>query len=311
MIIMRKVAIVTDGSCDLSKSLAEKHSIHIVPFQVMIGNEVFKIFGDYGSISKDDFYKKIKSSKNQPRTAVPQPRAYIDVFENALKEAESVIGIFLSGNLSSAFHIAKIAASNLEGKDITLLDSKVAASALGALVIEAAKMAAANKSKKEIISRMKFLIPRTRFVGIMNNVETSYRSGRIGWGKKFLVDTLNFKPIITFRNGYIVLEGTFRGGTDEIINRMKFVAPLILKSAITNEIFIWHVRYEEVALELKEIMEKVNHKGKELIIQEAGPIIGTHVGENAIAFMYIGKYNRLWLKRRWYRRANLPNRFDS
>ncbi|MHA1124075.1 MAG: DegV family protein [Candidatus Heimdallarchaeota archaeon] len=308
---MRKVAIVTDGSCDLSKQLVEKYNIHIVPFQVIIGSEAFKMFGDYGSINKDDFYTKIKSSTSQPRTAVPQPKDYVDAFNAALKEAESVIGIFLSGNLSSAFHIANIAASNFEDEDITLIDSKVAASALGALVVEAAKMAASDKTKKQIISRLRFLIPRTRFVGIMNNVETSYRSGRIGWSKKFLVHALNFKPIITFRKGYIVSEGTFRGDKDEIVRRMKFIAPLILRSALTDEIFIWHVRYEEVALELKEIMEKNNPKGKELIVQEAGPIIGTHVGENAIAFMYIGKYNKLWLKRRWYRRANLPNHFDS
>jgi len=43
---------------------------------------------------------------------------------------------------------------------------------------------------------------------------------------------------------------------------------------------------------------KENTKGKKLILQESGPVIGTSVGFNAIAFMYIGRYNKRCIRRK-------------
>jgi len=295
---LTKVAIVTDGSCDLPKELVEKYNIFVVPFQVVIGSKAYKMYGDFGTISKDEFYNIIENTKELPTTSVPAPKSFYDTYQTALKSAESVIGIFLSKNLSSTFQNALLVLNMLEESDVTVIDSQVAASTLGLLVIEAAKMAQEEASKEEIMKRLEFLIPQARLVGIMDNVEATYRSGRIGWGKKFLVDKLQMKPIVNFRNGYIVSGGTIRGGREEIIKRMKSLAPHITKHAITDTIFIWHVRCAGDAEMLKNIMEESNYDCRNLIVQEAGPVIGTHVGKNALAYMYIGRYNNHWLKRK-------------
>jgi fatty acid-binding protein DegV len=73
------------------------------------------------------------------------------------------------------------------------------------------------------------------------------------------------------------------------------MAPLVVKNAITDYIFIWHTQDFEQAKEILEIMEEVNEDGKEILIQEAGPVIGTHIGPKSIGFTYIGDYNPDWL----------------
>jgi len=42
-------------------------------------------------------------------------------------------------------------------------------------------------------------------------------------------------------------------------------------------------------------MNDVNDTGKEILIQEAGPVIGTHIGPKSLGFTYIGNYNKNWL----------------
>ena len=42
---MAKIALVTDGSCDIPRDLVEKYNIHVVPFQVIFGEERIKTFG--------------------------------------------------------------------------------------------------------------------------------------------------------------------------------------------------------------------------------------------------------------------------
>jgi len=76
---------------------------------------------------------------------------------------------------------------------------------------------------------------------------------------------------------------------------MKFLAHYVVKNAITNTIFIWHTRDFETANEILSLMEEVNDSGKEIRIQEAGPVIGVHTGPKSLGFTYIGNYNKNWL----------------
>ena len=295
MRMMRKVAIVTDGSSDLPKELVERYQIYIVPFLVIIGSKVYQMYGDYGSISKDDFYDLVQNSKDLPSTSLPAPKSFVDTFRKALESAETVVAILLSSELSATLHSANIAKGYFNNNNIILVDSKVAASTLGILVIEAARMAQNNATANEILMRIRELIPKARLAGILDNVETTYRSGRISWGKKFIAQTLKIRPIVGFGDGKIISHGSIIGSRDEVLKRMKFLAPIVVEKALIDPVFIWHVRALDDAIMLRDIMEENNEHDRELIIQEAGPVIGTHVGIKAMAFMYIGDFNKKWL----------------
>lgn len=291
---MKKVAIVTDGSCDIPKSVVEQYNIHIVPFRVIFGDEVFKTYGDWGTLTKEEFYLKLATSSVSPTSAIPGIPDFLDVFQEALNSADSVIAIFLSQKFSGLHQAACKISSTMEGKDITIVDSKVSTSSLGVLVIEAAKMAQKGKGKEEILERLNELIPQARLIAILDSVDAVYRSGRVGWAKKFLVSSLKIKPIVNFEDGLIVSGGTLQGAK-EVIKRLKFAASIIITQAITDTIVIWHVRYPEVAKEIVDFMEKHNTLRKTIIIQEAGPVVGTHVGEKSLGLMYIGPYKKRWL----------------
>ena len=88
----------------------------------------------------------------------------------------------------------------------------------------------------------------------------------------------------------------FRGGTilgkDNVVKKLKKAAIKVIQNSITDTIIVWHVRYPELANQLKEIMESKNTDNKTVIIQEAGPVVGTHVGEKSIGYMYIGSYDK-------------------
>ncbi len=291
---MKKIAIVTDGSCDIPKKLIEEYSIHVIPFQVIFGEEVYKTYGDWGTITKEEFYVKLQTSVEPPTSAIPPNIDFVKTFQKALAESDTVICIVLSKNFSGLYQNALRISSTFKGDDITIVDSRVATSTLGVLVIEAAKMAKNGATKEEILKRLDELIPQARLVVVLNSVDAVYRSGRVGWAKKFLVSSLRIKPVVYFNDGSIVSGGTLIG-RKEVVKRLKFIAPIILEKAITDIIFIWHVRNPGTAQELLELMETHNTQNKRIIVQEAGSLVGTHVGEKAIGFMYIGEYNKKWL----------------
>jgi DegV family protein with EDD domain len=236
-----------------------------------------------------------EKSKDFPTTSVPSPKAFKEAFENALKDSNSAIGIFISKELSGTYQSAKrLVESMFPDKDIVIIDSQVAASTLGALVIEAAKMAKNNATKEEIINRLNEIIPHGKLVSVQDNIDAVYRSGRVGWAKKFLVSTFKVKPILHFEKGKLVPGGTIRG-REQADNALRNAAKYIAKNSKTDLIFIWHVRSHEFANELKQIMETNNPDKKEIRVIEAGPVVGTHVGPGAISFMYYGDYKEEWL----------------
>lgn len=293
---MSKIAIITDGSCDIPKDLVDRYKIHIVPFRVIFGEEAYKTYGDWGDLSKEEFYNKLQTCKEYPSTAIPSPRDIHDVFQKAINEADSVISIFLSKKFSGLFQEAVKVKQLFVGEDITLVDSTVATSTLGALVMHAVKMIEQGHSKEQILLKLEEIKHKARLLVILDSADGVYRSGRVGWSKKFLVSSLKIKPIVHFKDGLVVSGGTLIG-SKEVIKRLKFVAPIIVKQAITDHIFIWHVNYPEVANELYEIMNSHNTENKEIIVQEAGPVVGTHVGKKSIGFMYIGDYKKCWITR--------------
>ncbi|NPE08742.1 MAG: DegV family protein [Asgard group archaeon] len=294
---MRKVAIVSDGTADIPKDLIEKYNIHIIPIFVVFETEKFSIYGDYGDISKEEFYERLRTCDELPTTGIASQSYFISAFEAAAKEAKSVIGIFVSEKLSAHFVEAKRIAATLEDIDITVVDARAAAIPLGLTALEAAIMAHEGKSKEEILTRLEEeLIPQNKMVVVLDTLQNLYRSGRIGKIQKFFGQSLKIKPIICYnKDGSVGSRGKIRGDREEVIKRFKFLAPFVVKHAITDNIFIWHSEYKEPAKELLEIMEQHNDKGKKIRIVNAGPVVGTHIGEKTIGIVYIGPYNENWM----------------
>jgi len=295
---MRKVAIISDGTSDIPIDLVEKYNIHIIPIFVVFETKKFAIYSDYGDLSKEEFYKRLRTCDELPTTAIASQNHFISAFKAAAKEAESVIGIFLSEKLSAHFVEARRIAATLKDIDITVVDSRASAIPLGLTVLEAAIMAHEGKSKEEILTRLEEeLIPQNQMVVVLDTLENLYRGGRLGKIQKFLGQSLKIKPILCYdKDGSVGSRGKIRGDREEIIKRFKFMVPFAVKHAITDNIFIWHSEYMEPAKELLEIMERHNDKGKKIRIVNAGPVVGTHVGEKTIGVVYIGPYDENWLK---------------
>ncbi|MBD3192881.1 MAG: DegV family EDD domain-containing protein [Candidatus Heimdallarchaeota archaeon] len=292
---MTKIGILTDASCDLPGDIIEKYHISELPVWVIFGDKKYLVFNDRGDISTEEYYMKLRTVKELPTTAIPSIAIYQEIIEKCLEENDQVIGIFISKKLTRISQNVQLVLKKVDNTDnFTMIDSTVAAPSLGLLVIKAAQMAQAGASKGEIIQTIQELIPQTKMVLILDTLENIYRSGRIGAAKKLLGQAFSIKPILHFEDGMIASGGQIRK-REEVIQRMKFIAPILLEHSISDHFFIWHTRYLKIAEEIRDLLEKNNEKNIEIRIAEAGPIIGGHIGEKALGFHYVGDYKKKWL----------------
>ncbi len=294
---MQKVAIVTDGVSNLTSELIEKYNITILPYRITFEDEVFRCWGvDKNEISRDDFFNRLaKCNKdNLPRTSIPTPYEIVTAYEKALTKGKSVIGIFLSGKMSSINDNARQFAKNhLPDKDISVFDSQQITTGVGVLALFAAKLAAQNKTKEEILRELERVRDKIRTTFVFQNLEYLYLSGHIGRAKKFMASTFGLNPVLYMGDG--IIQGAGVLNKNKVKVQLKKFGKMILEKAEFDEIFFWHTRNPEIAQEIFEVLEESNGNGHNINFFEANPLVGYHTGANSFAFSYIGDWDKEWL----------------
>src|SRR5699024_4647106 len=133
-----KIAVMADSTSYIPKDLREKYDIHIVPLSVVFDTESYQEDID---ITTEDFYEKLRDSKELPTTSQPSVGAFVDLYTVLANDNyDAVITVHLSSKISGTYQAALSAGEMVEGLDVYAFDSELSALPQGTFAIEAAKM---------------------------------------------------------------------------------------------------------------------------------------------------------------------------
>jgi DegV family protein with EDD domain len=270
------IKIVTDSTADLPEALYKELDIAVVPEYLRFGDQVYR---DHVDIKEDEFYQRLISGPIHPKTAQPAPQDFADVYRTLCKNADGIISIHLTGKLSGTFNSAQ------QGKNlistacpIELIDSKTLSIALGLIVMQAAKMAKAGMSLKQITDEVYRIMPHVHFLILFDTLKYLAKGGRIGKAKAFLGSLLNVKPVLTVKDGEFVPSGQVRTRSRGVDLLLEFV-----KNA--REIQELAVLYSTTADEARLLVERLGSiwDKDRIILSRVGPALGVHGGPGVLA----------------------------
>lgn len=269
---MKRIKIITDSTCYISKEYVENENLKIVPlnyvFDGKTNKEGFK--GEY-----DEFFQKLKSTKLFPTTSQPSAGEFYEAFVEALQDNDEIIAIVLSSKISGTYNSAVLAKNMLEDKKITIIDSETSASNLRFLVEDAVKMAKEGKSSEEIVSFINERKKSTYVLLTTGTLEYLSRGGRLSSVSATIGNLLSIKPILELRDGELGLIEKVRG-TNKALSYMLDKIP---ENAV--KIGLCHIFNIDEALKVKEAIQK-RHPNVIVTIDELGPVIGSHLGPSAL-----------------------------
>ena len=98
-----KIAIVTDTTAYIPEETIEKYNIHTIPLSVVFGDESFREGID---ITTEEFYQKVKESKELPSTSQPAIGLFLELYEELSKQYDAIISIHLSKKISGTYDAA-------------------------------------------------------------------------------------------------------------------------------------------------------------------------------------------------------------
>jgi DegV family protein with EDD domain len=161
-----------------------------------------------------------------PTTSSITPGELLKAVEELSLEADAVVAILLSNELSSSVEAAEAVQQMVPDKSLYIVDSRTAAMAQGFVVLEAARAAAEGASVEEVINRAESVINRVYLYGVLETLKYLHRGGRIGSASLFLGSLLQLKPIAGILPGSgravgIARPRTWKGATAKLLDLME------------------------------------------------------------------------------------------
>ena len=281
---MKKIKLITDSASDISLKLAEENDIHVIPLNVSFGEESFK---DMYGMTNSEFYSRLKTSDELPKTAQVSMNDFAEVFE---KYSDcDIIYVSLSAKASGTYQNAYIAKGMIQEEkpdiDITLIDSNNFTYGYGMWVLLASKMVAAGATHDDVVDFLTENLDKSEIMLTVSSLDFLQRGGRISSAAKVVANVLDIHPILYTEDGMITSFSKARGSKKLIDKMTDIVAERI---GDNHTISILHTDYSEIIPKLKEVLlEKI--PDATFLEAEAGPCIGTHAGPGAYGMIYAGK----------------------
>lgn len=279
-----RICIVTDDNAGFSEEEAKQLGLRIVKMPIIIdGVSYFQ----NENITTDKFYKAMEDDKDIT-TSQPSPGMIIKMWDDILKEYDSILHIPMTSGLSEECNTAKMLAKEY-GDKVQVVDNHRISVTLKSAVYDAIKLSKTNKSAKEIKEILETLVFESSIYIMVDTLKYLKKGGRITPAGALLGATLHIKPVLS-------IFGEKLDAYKKAIGTKK--AKQIMIDAIKNDL---NVKFKDSKIEdltfgmayshnlddanafKKEVSKEFNIKEEDIIMDELSLSVATHIGPGSLA----------------------------
>ncbi|WP_017473702.1 DegV family protein [Amphibacillus jilinensis] len=278
---MKKIAWITDSTCGLSQEFIDKHKIHVLPMIVNINNISYREDID---ITKDEVYTLLKKHGEGAKTSQPPYGEFVQLYEELKENYDVGIAIHASSQLTGTYQ-SSISASEMQGFNVEVIDSKIGSYALGKMIEKGLEMESNGKSFEDIVAKLKQYPDQTEMYLLPQSLEQLKRSGRVSTTQTVFANLLNINLILKFENGKVIVDDKIRSKKKAIRHLFQKIEDAY-KNGDLKELGVMHAGALEQAQQwqrdLKEIYQNLKVKVEPLV-----PVAGVHTGYGTMAISWL------------------------
>lgn len=281
------VKILADSACDLPKDFYSEHNVTLFPLKVQVNGQEYE---DVKTIDPKTVYDAIRTG-DIPKTSQVSPLLFEEVFTKMAENNEDGIYIAFSSELSGTYQTSVMILNQVKEKypnfHLTIVDTKCASLGFGLVVKEAARLAAENASKDEILADVLFRSQHMEQLFTVEDLDYLAKGGRVSKASAFLGGLLNIKPILNVEDGKLVPIEKIRG-KKKVYRRLLELMNERGENFSNQLIGISHADTEDTLEEVKALIES-ELKPRDIYVTNIGSAVGAHTGPGAIAIFFLNK----------------------
>ncbi|MBQ8055068.1 MAG: DegV family protein [Lachnospiraceae bacterium] len=273
------IRIITDSTVDIADSYMSRFIV--VPLTVSFGEDDYI---DGVTINKQEFYQKLISSPELPKTSQATPEAFAKVFRQLRDQGDEGVVITVSSCLSGTWQSACLAAEDFE--NIRVVDSRNVSIASGVLALYALRCAEDGMTLDALARHLSKKRDEIGLVAMVDTLEYLKKGGRISAAAALAGGLLGIKPVVTCREGELAVLGKARGSkkaNNLLVEQIRkdgidFSMPLLLGyTGLSDDLLRRYIEDSRCLWEGRVTRLDCVHLSS---------VIGTHAGPGAVAVAY-------------------------
>lgn len=274
-------AIVLDSTADFPAAPERFPNMRVVPLYVRFGEESYR---DYVELGPDAFYDRLRTVSELPTTSQPTPQDFLAVYEQ-LAGYDRILSLHIASNLSGTFASAGLAAQELGGDRVRLLDSRTASAAIAMLALAIQRRLERSTTDEEVEALVERYAGETGLLFTVDTLEFLAKGGRIGRARALAGQLLNVKPVLTITDGEVVPLTRVRGWGKAMAEFEKRFTEATDDSAGLH-VGIAHAQAPDRVKALEELVRRVRPQANIEHVTSLGAVVGTHAGPGTVGFFW-------------------------
>jgi len=288
----KMIKLMADSTCDLSQEILDKYEISIASLLITIDGKEYR---DRLDITPDEFYSMMEKFETPPTTAMPSPKAYLEIMDEAVaKGYTEILCICMSSGTSGSYQSAELAKGYFyeEHPDskilVHIVDSKSMSHGSGWLIMKSARLREQGATFQELVDFNETYKTNIKHYLSVDDLNHLIRSGRLSNASAIIGKLLKLKPIMSMKKGKGAIVAKERGRRKVLSH---YVQEFIKRNDedLTDFVIIGYTTDMSYAENLKlKFLEDTGFKG-DVYIMQMGVAVGTHVGPGGVSFYFVEK----------------------
>jgi DegV family protein with EDD domain len=274
-------ALVIDSTADFPEAPDRFPNTRVVPLYVRFGEESYR---DYVELDPHAFYARLRTAPTLPSTSQPTPQDFLATYEE-LAGYERIYSIHISSRLSGTFGSASLAAQEVGGERVRLIDTESASIGIAMLALGVQRLLERGTTDEEIEALAGSYRERSGLLFTVDTLEFLAKGGRIGRARALAGSLLNVKPILTIREGEVVPLTRVRGRAKALEEfRKRFEEAT--KPGDGLHVAIAHAEADEAVELLRSLVLASRPDAQIELVTSLGAVVGTHAGPGTVGFFW-------------------------
>lgn len=271
--------IIVDSGSSIKIEEKERYGVDILPIQLQMGDDFFL---DGVNLSTEEFYSRLKDSKQFPKTALPSLEMAKELVDSYTGQGDEVLIITISSRISGTYQAIKMLFDEYE--NVEVFDSRLAVGGIRFLAMEAKKYE--NESMEVVIDKLNQLLPRIVIAAVPETLDYLLAGGRLSKSGWMVGKLLSIIPIITFIDGKVEVLTKKRG-----IKQAKKTIIEKIQEDQADKTYGIIASYTYNRGNVDDLIQMLpdEYKSEITVYDDLCSSIACHWGPNAFGFIYVKK----------------------
>jgi DegV family protein with EDD domain len=270
-------AVVLDSTADLPDARERHPNWRTVHLYVRFGDELFR---EYAELSPEDFYRRLRESREPPRSSQPSPADFEAAFKG-LGDYERILCVLLPEKLSGTAESARLAADDR----VVIIDSGVISGGTVLLADAIQRRLERGTTDEEIQSLVEHFRRERGLLFTVDTLDYLVRGGRIGKAAGLAGQLLSVKPVLTFDDGEVAPLKRVRGRAKALAELARIFADAT-RDDPSLHVGVAHADAERDADDLLGRVRSTRPRASLDLVTVLGPVIGTHGGPGTLGLFW-------------------------